>query len=151
MDLTVPVWRQAFEERRGELLALALPFQVLATMLAVVVLELLLTRPPRPGGLRLVRPIRSLRRKLGVTLRGWQVLRIATRHGLAPALGLKRGTVESRSPEELGRRARLALEDAGGMFVKLGQLLASRSDLLPASRSTSSCGCRRPPARSAAR
>jgi len=59
------------------------------------------------------------------------VARIATRHGLAPALGLRRGALDVRSPEELARRARLALEDAGGMFVKLGQLLATRPDLLP--------------------
>lgn len=133
IDITAPIEDQlpAFDERRGELYALALPFQVLATMLAVVVLELLLTRPPRRRGFRPLRPIRSLRRTFGVVIRGGQVLRIATRHGLAPALGLKRGTVEARSPEELARRARLALEDAGGMFVKLGQLLATRSDLLP--------------------
>lgn len=63
--------------------------------------------------------------------RALQVLCILLRHGLAPALGLRRGGVTARSPEELARRTRVALEDAGGMFVKLGQLLASRPDLLP--------------------
>ncbi|QBI19865.1 AarF/ABC1/UbiB kinase family protein [Egibacter rhizosphaerae] len=57
--------------------------------------------------------------------------RLAARHGLAPFLGLKRGRVSTRDPAELARRARTALEGAGGMFTKLGQLLATRPDLLP--------------------
>jgi ubiquinone biosynthesis protein len=32
---------------------------------------------------------------------------------------------------EIARRTRLSLEEAGGMFVKLGQLLVTRPDLLP--------------------
>lgn len=42
--------------------------------------------------------------------------------------------IETRSPEDAGstaRRARLALEELGPTFVKLGQVLASRRDLLP--------------------
>jgi len=133
IDVGAPIEQQltAFEERRDEFYAVALPFQVLTTMLAVVVLELLFTRPPRPRGFRLVRPVRSVRRRLGIIGRGLQVVRIVARHGLAPALGLRRGQLTARSPEELARRARTALEDAGGMFVKLGQLLASRPDLMP--------------------
>lgn len=133
IDITAPIDAQlaTFEERRGELYALALPFQVIATMLAVVVIELLLARPPRRSGLRLVRPLRALRRRVGIGLRGLAVVRILARHGLAPALGLRRGEVAARDPGELARRARTALEDAGGMFVKLGQLLATRPDLLP--------------------
>ncbi len=133
IDVGAPSEQQlaTFEERRDEFYAVALPFQVLTTMLAVVVLELLFARPPRPRGLRLVRPVRSLRRRLGIIGRGLQVVRIVARHGLAPALGLRRGQITARSPEELARRARTALEDAGGMFVKLGQLLASRPDLMP--------------------
>ena len=133
IDPTDPIDVQisVFEERREDVYALALPFQVIATMLAVVALELLMARPPRRRGLRPVHPWRALRRRLGILLRGWQVTRVLVRHGLAPALGLRRGAVAARSPEELARRARTALEDAGGMFVKLGQLLATRPDLLP--------------------
>ncbi|WP_165491971.1 ABC1 kinase family protein [Egibacter rhizosphaerae] len=39
--------------------------------------------------------------------------------------------MSTRDPAELARRARTALEGAGGMFTKLGQLLATRPDLLP--------------------
>lgn len=133
IDLTAPVDQQIleFEQRRGELSTLALPFQVLAAMVSVVVLEVLFARPARRRGLRPVRPLRAARRRIGIARRAVTVLRIIARHGLSPALGLKRGEVATRSPEELARRARTALEDAGGMFVKLGQLLATRPDLLP--------------------
>jgi ubiquinone biosynthesis protein len=133
VDVGAPLDQQLrdFEDRRDELVALALPFQVIATMLVVVVLELLLRRPARRRGLRPIRPVRALRRRVGTWLRALRVARIVFRHGLAPALGLRRGDVPSRDPAELARRARTALEDAGGMFVKLGQLLATRPDLLP--------------------
>ncbi len=133
IDVTGPIDQQItdFDRVRDGLVALALPFQVVATMLAVVVIELLFARPARRTGLRPIRPLRSLRRRLGIVVRALQVLRILVRHGLAPALGLRRGEVAARSPEELARRTRTALEDAGGMFVKLGQLLATRPDLLP--------------------
>jgi len=132
VDVTAPIDEQiaAFETAGGELRFLALPFQIVAVLLAVVVIEVLAARPKRRG----VRPLRSLltvRRRLGMAVRGLRVTRILVRHGLAPALGLRRGEVPSRDPGELARRARLALEDAGGMFVKLGQLLATRPDLLP--------------------
>lgn len=133
VDVTAPTDAMigAFEERRDQVYALALPFQVLATMLAVVLIELMFSRPARRGGLRLFRPLRSVRRRIGIITRALQVVGIVIRHGLGPALGLRRGKAPSRSPQELARRARLALEDAGGMFVKLGQLVASRPDLLP--------------------
>lgn len=133
IDLGAPIEGQlaAFEAQRDNFTLLALPFQVLATMLMVVGLEVLFARPrsdPRTG---LLRRLRRSVRWFGLGWRALRVARIATRHGLAPALGLRRGELDVRSPEELARRARLALEDAGGMFVKLGQLLATRPDLLP--------------------
>lgn len=133
LDLTAPLEGQmeAFEAQREGFRLLALPFQVLATMLLVVVLEVLLARPGASERPRLLVRLRRSGRWVGFAWRGMQVARIVTRHGLAPALGLKRGELDIRSPEELARRARLALEDAGGMFVKLGQLLATRPDLLP--------------------
>ena len=121
----------AFDVDMGELLALALPFQLVATMVAIVGLELLSSRPARRRQLRPVRPWRAFIRRVRITVRLVQVTRIVSRHGLAPLLGLRRGEIDTRSPAEVARRAREALEDAGGMFVKLGQLLATRPDLLP--------------------
>ncbi len=133
VDITSPLDEQIadFETVGAELRVLALPFQIVAAMLAVVGIELLAARPSQRRGLRTMGWIRGVRRRTGMMLRGLRVARILVRHGLAPALGLKRGEVPSRDPGELARRARLALEDAGGMFVKLGQLLATRPDLLP--------------------
>jgi ubiquinone biosynthesis protein len=134
VDVTGPLEDQlvTLDERSEQITALALPLQVVATMLAVVLIELLVSRPRRRGVLRPIRPLQSTRRRLGVVGRAVRVARVAARHGFAPALGLRHGEVAARSPEELARRARTALEDAGGMFVKLGQLLATRPDLLPA-------------------
>ncbi len=113
-----------------ELLRVSFPFIVIGTMGAIVVLELLFTRDRgrSPGRRHL---FRGLGRRLDLVRRGWQISRIAVRNGLAPALGLRRGDVSSRDPQELARRTRNALEEAGGMFIKLGQLLATRPDLLP--------------------
>lgn len=116
----------------GELMTLALPLSLIGTMGAVVVLEVLfLSKTPTRGGIRLVRPWRALRRWVGIWLRAFRVVRIVTRHGLAPLLGLRRDRVSTRSIAEISRRIRSSLEEAGGMFVKLGQLMVTRPDLLP--------------------
>ncbi len=60
---------------------------------------------------------------------------IAARYGLAPYLGRWRGMVirqhANRHSSTLWARVRGALEEAGGSFVKLGQVLSTRPDLLP--------------------
>jgi ubiquinone biosynthesis protein len=93
---------------------------VVAMMLVMVLAELL-ARPGRhdlaPG--RLPRPWRALRRSA-------QLTRISARHGLAsPAVG-------RADPSQLARRLRPALEEAGPIFVKLGQMMSTRTDQLPA-------------------
>jgi ubiquinone biosynthesis protein len=77
-------------------------------------------------------PMRAVHRHSRQVRRYAEITRIAVRNGLGPSLGL--GT---RDDEEGGgrrpptvRRLRLALEECGGMFVKLGQILSTRSDLL---------------------
>jgi len=106
IDVTAPIEGQlaAFEAERETFTTLALPFQVLATMVMVVVLEVLFARPrsdPRTG---LLRRLRRSPRWFGLSWRALRVARIATRHGLAPALGLRRGELDVRSPEEqIGR------------------------------------------------
>ena len=75
-------------------------------------------------------PIRSLRQRAGRSRRYLQVTRIAARHGLSSYLGGRRPGADESRP--LARNLRAALEEAGGMFVKLGQVLSTRADLLPA-------------------
>src|SRR6266508_4642615 len=94
-------------------------FAVVFTMSATVWTELL----AKPGALAraqsglisLPRPIRAVRRSGQRVSRYAQITRIAVKPGLPAA-----------------RRLRLALEECGGMFVKLGQLLSTRGDLVPA-------------------
>ena len=108
-------------------------FSAVFTMSAITWLELL----ARPGGLartgsRLVhlpRPVRAVRRSVLRTRRYVAITRIAARHGFAPLLGL--GRREDGVPVPTAARLRRALEECGGMFVKLGQVISTRSDLLP--------------------
>ncbi|MFJ8964015.1 ABC1 kinase family protein [Lentzea sp. NPDC102401] len=66
------------------------------------------------------------RRRIARTRRYSRITAIAFRHGLGPYL---RG--RERTSTGLARSLRLALQDAGVTFVKLGQVLSTRADLLP--------------------
>ncbi|MFD1147731.1 ABC1 kinase family protein [Saccharothrix hoggarensis] len=74
--------------------------------------------------------VKGLRSRISRTRRYSRITGIAVRHGLGPYL---RGTrTRARSgPRRPARSLRLALEEGGVTFVKLGQLMATRSDLLP--------------------
>ncbi|MFG3343254.1 ABC1 kinase family protein [Glycomyces sp. NPDC048151] len=106
------------------LLALAFVSAPVVAMIALVVWEAVL-----PTGA--VPPVRNwfkgLRARTRRTRRYLQILAIASRHGL---FGLLRGRPFSQGPEQ-ARELRLALDDAGVTFVKLGQILSTRRDLLP--------------------
>jgi ubiquinone biosynthesis protein len=96
---------------------------VLFTMLAVVGLELAARpRPGVPSG-RVPHPVRNVRGRIARVRRYVAIARIAARHGLR----IRRGDDPTRLPV---RQVRLAFEEAGGMFVKLGQMLAGRPDVV---------------------
>lgn len=114
----------------GQLQAVALPLSLLGTMGSLVVLEAFFVSRKK-SRLTPLGPIRTIRRRWGMTVRGWQVSRILVRNGLGPLVGLRRGGNGPRSAREIAGAVRQSLEEAGGMFVKLGQLLATRPDLLP--------------------
>jgi ubiquinone biosynthesis protein len=88
----------------------------------------------RSGLASVPRPLRAARlasQRLG---RYAQISRIAVRYGFGSTLGL--GDSEADEQAMVGKapvavRLRRALEECGGMFVKLGQVLSTRSDLLP--------------------
>ncbi len=110
-------------------------FSLLGAMAAGVWLEFL----ARPGivmraqtGLQSVpHPVRSLRRRGRRVQRYAEITRIAVRNGLGPSLGLgRKDEVEAAGSRPPVRRLRLALEECGGMFVKLGQVLSTRTDLI---------------------
>src|SRR6516162_1483020 len=114
----------------GQITPLVVIAAVVATMLLTVLAELL----ARPGGRvragGLPHPWRALRTMAHSTRRYAQLARIAARHGLGGFLGGRRA--EPGAPGPLARRLRLALEQAGPIFVKLGQVASTRTDLLPA-------------------
>jgi ubiquinone biosynthesis protein len=63
--------------------------------------------------------------------RVWQVVKVFLRYWLAPRFGMGPGN-ESNERARGPERMRLAFEELGGAWVKLGQMLAMRFDLLPA-------------------
>lgn len=111
---------------------------LVTTMLALTVTEIAYrpgSLPTVPAGLTSVpRPLKSARSWLRRTRRYTEVLGIAARNGLNPYL---RGHAEAdRSREQTSHvaiRLRRTFEECGGVFVKLGQVLSTRPDLLPAS------------------
>ena len=120
-----------------QLQIVSLPFRVIATMGAIVVLELVFQRRRGVGGRSATSrdswSFLPRRRRFDPTVvfRALQVSRILARHGLGPLVDWGSGRGRSIDSLDLARRARSALEEAGGLFIKLGQLLATRPDLLP--------------------
>lgn len=119
-----------------QLQLVSLPFRVIGTMGAIVVLELFFRRGRRladgTGATRPQGPRRSGPSfRPAVLRRAIEVSRILVRHGFAPLIGWGSGRGAKLDMLDLARRARLAFEEAGGVFIKLGQLLATRPDLLP--------------------
>jgi ubiquinone biosynthesis protein len=109
-------------------------FSTFFTMSAVVWMEML----AKPGALaraqtslsRIPRPVRAVRQRTQRISRYAQITRIAARYGFGRSLGMTDGDADT-SGSSMAVRLRLALQEAGGMFVKAGQVLSTRSDLLP--------------------
>ncbi|WP_091293227.1 ABC1 kinase family protein [Amycolatopsis xylanica] len=99
----------------------------LATLLFLFVAEF---AAPSGEGIGLLGRLRSVRNRIGRARRYSQISRIAVRHGLGPYLTGRRDPGAARYAK-LARSLRQALEESGVTFVKLGQLLSTRPDLLP--------------------
>ncbi len=111
---------------------------LLATMAVSVLLEVLARRDTaRPGPSRratIPHPLRALRRRIARMQRYTQIAWIALNQGLWPYLRSRQILLTIKRPRrqhQLARSLRLALEEAGGVFVKFGQVLSTRPDLLP--------------------
>jgi ubiquinone biosynthesis protein len=112
------------------MLLLVVMCMVLIPMVILVLAEALVPPGSVPGPLEL---LRSLRGRISRTRRYWQITRIAIRHGLGPYLRGRGERLEDRTGKvRLARSLREALDDGGVTFVKLGQVLSTRRDLLPA-------------------
>jgi ubiquinone biosynthesis protein len=115
---------------RTPLVSVQLGSALLAAMIFLALSEAMVPS----GSLRAILQLPgSLRRRVARGRRYTQLSRIVVRHGLGRFLGgrVRRGTAEAKDQAALARSLRLALEEAGATFVKLGQVLSARYDLLP--------------------
>ena len=107
-------------------LSLTFGLILLSSMAFLVVCELVLPRGAVGGPVAVLRAARRrvarIRRYLGLTM-------IFLRRRLGGVVLVQRGGPEAAA--RFGRSLRLALEEAGVVFVKLGQVLSTRPDLLP--------------------
>ncbi|GIH92710.1 ABC1 kinase family protein [Planobispora siamensis] len=101
---------------------------LLAGLVFLVVAEVLVPPGTFPGPLEVVR---GIRRRVTRSRRYVAITRILVRHGLGPYLrGRDPGLGGPSGRARLARSLRQALDDGGVTFVKLGQILSTRSDLL---------------------
>jgi ubiquinone biosynthesis protein len=120
------------DENQGTVLLFVIPFVGGTLLISVAVLFVLEVIRPTGTGLWFVGGLRSIPGRIGRARRYSRIVRIALRHGLGPALRGRLGT-GADAPQRrarLARSLREALEEAGVTFVKLGQVLSTRPDLL---------------------
>ncbi len=105
-------------------------FGVLAALPVAIVIDLITRAPPRQrprqGSLR--HPVRAVRSVVAPLGRFREILGYARSENL---LHVRYRTPAALASPDLARRIRLVLERSGGMFVKFGQIAATRTDLLP--------------------
>ncbi len=120
----------SFHESPALFAGLLLPIAGCAFLATLTFLFLAEMAFPSGGGLGAVGRLRSVRRRVARGRRYSQVSRIAVKHGIGQYLVGRRG-VDGTRHAVLAQSLRRALEDAGVTFVKLGQVLSTRPDLLP--------------------
>jgi ubiquinone biosynthesis protein len=111
-------------------LTVVLGVPLIVAMIYLVAAEALVPSGTVPQPLEV---ITGTRRALARSRRYSQISRIAVRHGLGPYLRGRplRPADASGGRAALARSLRQALEEGGVTFVKLGQLMSARRDLLP--------------------
>ncbi len=118
-----------------DVVLVALAIGIPATMAAAVALDLLarpgsLATGERAGLVVAPRPIRAVSERIAIIRRYRELMRLARREGFGPMVSA--ADRAGHSAEAVGIRLRRVLEEAGGVYVKLGQIAATRVDLVPA-------------------
>ncbi|MGW3497547.1 ABC1 kinase family protein [Streptomyces sp. NPDC001020] len=115
------------QSRGPVLLPLMLGVGLLTAMVCLLVLDLAVPS----SRIRLFARIRAARARVARARRYSRIVAIVGRHGLGPYLtGRARSGIGARH-EQLAHELLEALQAGGTTFVKLGQLLSTRRDLLP--------------------
>jgi ubiquinone biosynthesis protein len=121
------------EHEVGTLLLAEAAFAAIFIVVSIMLLDVAMDRSSRAGVNAIVapslpRPLRSLRRFFKSFARIFVVSRIAVRH-LGEASRVDRSCPSGHPLWPVALRK--GLEEAGGVFVKLGQVLSTRVDILP--------------------
>ncbi|GAA3474486.1 ABC1 kinase family protein [Nonomuraea roseola] len=95
-------------------------------LIVLVLLEVFVPTGTLPSPMTFLRGWKARRRR---GRRYTQVIRIAAKHGLSGYLGGRRRSFEGQA--KVARSLRDALNEGGVTFVKLGQTLSTRRDLIP--------------------
>lgn len=108
---------------------------LLATLICAAALSLLANPGARDGpmpGMRRPRPLQAIRRRWSRTRRLGQVSFLAGKYIVAARAARRRLRIHPDAPaDETGFDLAAALQQAGGMFVKFGQVLSTRPDMVP--------------------
>jgi ubiquinone biosynthesis protein len=128
-EILVRTLRPVESGHMAAFLTVVLGVPLIVAMIFIVAAEALVPSGTVPQPVDVVL---GARRALARSRRYSQISRIAVRHGLGPYLrGRGRREDEAGGRAALARSLRQALEEGGVTFVKLGQLMSTRRDLLP--------------------
>ena len=117
---------------KDQSILIGLVIGLIATMVFIITFEAFASTKRKPVRSKVSNPITLIQNKATGVRRSTQIARIANSYGLSAGFGLAMGgTLSAEEATEYGIRLRGALEEAGGVFVKLGQLLATRPDVIP--------------------
>lgn len=117
---------------QDQAILIGLVIGLISTMVIIITFEAFASPNRSPVRTKPSNPVTVIQQKAAGVQRSTQIARIASSHGLSAGFGLAMGhTMSSEEATEYGIRLRGALEEAGGVFVKLGQLLATRPDVIP--------------------
>jgi len=117
---------------RDEALLIGMVIGFASTMVVIIGFEAFGSRKTKPVRTGPRNPIGIAQQGFANARRSTQIAQIAAKHGLGKGFGLSlSSTISDEEAQNYGIRLREAFEEAGGVFVKLGQLLATRPDIIP--------------------